>query len=219
MSKIYRTAPKSRRWGLIGGLALLCTATLFFVLPFFQLLGDIVRDLDRMARVDVSLPPPPPPPQEPPPPPEPDEPEERPELQDTPPPLTLAQLELALNPGTGGAGIDFGFDGFSSSLDVLGDMKIFDLRDLDRHPRPIFQSEPNYPYELRQAGVSGWVRVQFIVDSQGNVRQPRVDSSSHREFEQPAVDAVRNWRFEPGYKDGEAVNTRVLAPVNFSSRR
>jgi protein TonB len=60
------------------------------------------------------------------------------------------------------------------------------------------------------------VVVGFIVDSSGNVVQAYVVRSSHREFEQPAVQAVSRWKFRPGRKGGRAVNTRMQVPIIFS---
>ena len=69
---------------------------------------------------------------------------------------------------------------------------------------------------MKQAGISGSARVIFIVDENGRVRSPRIDSSTHREFEQPSIDAVLQWKFEPGMKDGRAVKTRMMLPLKFN---
>ena len=42
------------------------------------------------------------------------------------------------------------------------------------------------------------------------------NASSHREFEQPSIDAVLQWKFEPGVKDGRAVKTRMMLPLKFN---
>lgn len=93
---------------------------------------------------------------------------------------------------------------------------LFDLANLDQQPVPTFRARPVYPFEMRRAGVTGEVVVGFIVDSSGNVVQAYVVRSSHREFEQPAVQAVSRWKFRPGRKGGRAVNTRMQVPIIFS---
>ena len=37
-----------------------------------------------------------------------------------------------------------------------------------------------------------------------------------REFVEPALRAVRHWRFEPGRRDGKAVPFRMTIPIEFS---
>ncbi len=69
---------------------------------------------------------------------------------------------------------------------------------------------------MRRAGITGDVNVGFIVDSDGNVRDAYPISSSHREFEVPAVQAVSKWKFRPGRRGGKAVNTRMSVPIVFS---
>jgi protein TonB len=93
---------------------------------------------------------------------------------------------------------------------------LFDLSNLDQQPSPRFQAKPVYPFEMRRAGITGQVVVAFIVDSKGNVREAYSLKSSHREFEQAAVQAVSKWRFRPGQKGGRAVNTRMNVPIVFN---
>lgn len=94
--------------------------------------------------------------------------------------------------------------------------RIFDISQLDRQPQPTVQGPPQYPFEMRRAGISGQVLVDFIVDAQGNVRNAYAVSSTQREFEQAAVIAVSKWHFRPGQKGGHAVATHMQVPIVFS---
>lgn len=94
--------------------------------------------------------------------------------------------------------------------------QIFDISKLDQIPAVVVQEKPVYPFEMRRAGISGTVTVDFIVDSEGNVRQAEAISSSQTEFEKAAVTAVSKWRFRPGKKSGHAVNTHMQVPIAFS---
>jgi protein TonB len=93
---------------------------------------------------------------------------------------------------------------------------LFDISQLDQIPVARVQPPPNYPYEMRRAGITGEVNVGFIVDSDGRVRDAYPISSTHREFEVPAVQAVSKWQFRPGRRGGKAVNTRMSVPIVFS---
>lgn len=97
-----------------------------------------------------------------------------------------------------------------------GMTNLFDLANLDERPTPRFQVAPVYPFEMRRAGIRGQVMVGFIVDTRGDVREAYVVSSTHREFEQEAVNAVLKWKFRPGRKGGAAVNTRMQVPIQFN---
>jgi protein TonB len=94
--------------------------------------------------------------------------------------------------------------------------EIFDISKLDQIPQPTVQVRPQYPFEMRRAGISGQVVVDFIVDTSGNVRNAYAASSTQREFEQAAVTAVSKWRFKPGRKGGHVVNTHMQVPIVFS---
>src|SRR5262249_44382328 len=50
----------------------------------------------------------------------------------------------------------------------------------------------------------GTVRVVFVVDREGHVVNPQVESSTDPAFEKPALDAVKQWRFEAGTRRGRA---------------
>lgn len=93
---------------------------------------------------------------------------------------------------------------------------VFDIKQLDQTPIPKFRAKPQYPFEMRRAGISGEVLVEFIVDTNGDVRNPFAVRSTQREFEQSAVQAVSKWKFRPGRKGGHAVNTRMQVPIVFS---
>lgn len=93
---------------------------------------------------------------------------------------------------------------------------LFDVANLDQQPVPRVQQAPNYPFEMRRAGISGQVTLEFIVSSSGDVIAVQVVNSSQREFELPAMQAVQKWKFKPGRKGGRAVNTRVQQILTFN---
>ncbi len=198
------------------------TLLVFLTLPLTRIFTDADRyDEPAPARIDLAAPPPPPPPedQEPPPPADdtPELPEEAPaEPAPDLPPVEFDQLELALDPDAGDAiAADFGF-GFDLAADTASAFEAFEVSELDRPPRAIDRAPPVYPYSLRRERVTGSVRVLFVIDEDGRVRDPRIEESTHREFERPALEAVRRWRFEPGIRDGRPVPTLVRTPIEFT---
>lgn len=91
----------------------------------------------------------------------------------------------------------------------------FSMAEIDQKPRATFQAAPSYPAEMRGKKVEGVVTVIFVVDASGKVANPRVEKSSHPAFDRPALEAVRQWRFEAGLKGGERVGCRMRVPIRF----
>ncbi len=113
----------------------------------------------------------------------------------------------------------------SSSMNIIPEvrdpnmfrgMKVFDISMLDQTPIPKFQARPQYPFEMRRAGIAGEVVVDFIVDTAGDVQNAYALRSSQREFEAAAVQAVSKWKFKPGRKGGRDVPTHMQVPIVFT---
>jgi protein TonB len=95
---------------------------------------------------------------------------------------------------------------------------LIDISKLDQKPVPILRAQATYPYDLQHEGITGQALIEFIVDAQGNVRNPFVVSSSRHDFDEAALKAIVKWKFKPGRKNGHAVNTsRVQQPFEFNA--
>jgi protein TonB len=138
---------------------------------------------------------------------------------------SLGAIEAALS-GQGGAGGDFGATANLASGGIIGGTgsgalggesleQAFDPADIDQKPRAVFQTAPNYPSDMRGKKLEGVVTLIFVVDAEGRVSGPRVESSSNQAFERPALEAVRRWKFEPGLKGGQRVACRMRVPIRF----
>jgi protein TonB len=198
------------------------TLLIFMILPFTQMLSNVQKTILTIRQIEIALPPPPPPPKQPPP--EEQKREEKPEMKDKLKPLTLAQLEVALNPGTGGAlagDFGFGFGGFEvTAEDVMREMKIFQLSEVDKEPQILYQAQPNYPPRLYRDRIGGTVVILFVVDENGNVTMARVRQSSRTgELDEAAMAAVRKFKFSPGIKDGRPVPVWFEVPIVFNPTR
>lgn len=79
------------------------------------------------------------------------------------------------------------------------------LRDLDRIPIPLKTVRPFFPDALADRGLSGNVTVSFYIDEQGAVRMPYVIGQPDLALADLAVDAVRQWKFEPPTHHGQPV--------------
>lgn len=223
MRKVFTPPPITGNLLLPLLAALVMTAFLFFVLPLTQMLSASGRTRLTLTRIDVSLPPPPPPPQKPPPPPEEKKEEQKPELREQPRPLTLSQIEMALNPGIGGAlqgDFSLDFARMDALPDTVAEMRIFELAEVDRNPEAIRTVPPQYPPRLQAERVAGTVIVEFIVDDTGVVRQPKLRRGAPQpEFNRAAIAALEQYRFSPALKDGQPVRVRMYQEFEFKPPR
>ena len=107
----------------------------------------------------------------------------------------------------------------STGRRLEGMVEIYELAKVDEIPEVVVQVPPDYPYQLRSAGIAGNALVDCVVDSHGDVRGAFVGKASEHEFGISAVRAVSQWKFRPGQRKGRAVNTHVMVPVVFSIDR
>ncbi len=82
-------------------------------------------------------------------------------------------------------------------------------------PRPFYGAAPAYPPALRNTGLKGKAVVTMRISPQGTVIDPVVEHASEPAFGEEALAAVRQWRFVPQVKDGQAVETKVSMPFDF----
>jgi TonB family protein len=88
----------------------------------------------------------------------------------------------------------------------------------DLSPRVTETVPPVYPGEMRRAGITGEVVVEFTVGADGTVHDAQALKSTRPEFEGDAEDALMQWKFEPGIKGKRPVNTRLSLPITFGMR-
>ncbi|HVT72482.1 MAG TPA: energy transducer TonB [Lacunisphaera sp.] len=89
-------------------------------------------------------------------------------------------------------------------------------KEFDVPPRLISGSGPEYPFEMRRAGITGEVTVEFTINVDGSVSDVRVAKSSAREFEAPAVAAAAGWKFKPAMKGNKPVPLRTTQVLKFA---
>jgi protein TonB len=85
-------------------------------------------------------------------------------------------------------------------------------------PVPVRTVSPEVPSSFSRSGNVGLVTINFLVDATGNVQEPTIVKTSHPELAEPALKAIKKWRFKPAKKDGEAVAVHVTIPMKFDSQ-
>ncbi|HKL20472.1 MAG TPA: energy transducer TonB, partial [Tichowtungia sp.] len=91
---------------------------------------------------------------------------------------------------------------------------IFSMADLDQKPRVVYQPGPTITKQIRRKA-PGTAYIIFVVDQNGRVVNPAVQKSTDPVFEKPALAAVKQWKFEPGKRNGKPVRFRMRVPITF----
>jgi periplasmic protein TonB len=82
-------------------------------------------------------------------------------------------------------------------------------------PALLYKVEPEYSEEARKAKYQGTVLLYIEVDPSGRATNIRVARSLGLGLDEKAIEAVRKWKFKPGYKDGRPVTVAATIEVNF----
>jgi TonB family protein len=82
-------------------------------------------------------------------------------------------------------------------------------------PTLLRKVEPEYSAEARKAKHAGTVFLDVEIDASGQVTNIRVNRSLGLGLDEKAIEAVRQWKFSPGRKDGKPVAVQAQVVVSF----
>lgn len=82
-------------------------------------------------------------------------------------------------------------------------------------PRLVKTVPPVYPEEARKGGITGAVVLNVRTDKLGNVSRVIVLKSSDERLNQAAIDAIKQWKYEPFIQDGQAKEVVFTVTVQF----
>jgi len=83
-------------------------------------------------------------------------------------------------------------------------------------PKVLRQVVPSYPDELRRQGIEGQVELQVGIDEDGNVGGVRILRGLHPYLDNSAVQALKQWKYEPVLQNGAPVSAVITLTVNFT---
>jgi len=82
--------------------------------------------------------------------------------------------------------------------------------------KPLETRPPVYPPRCLRMGIEGTVRVRVLVGEDGRPQEVTIGKSSgETALDESAMDAVRQWRFEPAKRNGVPVRAWAIIPVEF----
>lgn len=90
-----------------------------------------------------------------------------------------------------------------------------DFVPFEKEPQVIRRIEPSYPELARKAGLEGTVWVKLWVDKEGKVKDVVILKSASEIFNQPAIDAAKQWLFTPAMMKTGPVSVWISLSFNF----
>jgi periplasmic protein TonB len=82
-------------------------------------------------------------------------------------------------------------------------------------PKALYAPDPEYSEEARKAKYQGTVVLWMVVSADGRAQQIRVQRALGMGLDEKAIEAVRQWKFEPARLNGQAVPVQINVEVNF----
>ena len=87
---------------------------------------------------------------------------------------------------------------------------------LTQAPSFLHREKPIYPEVMRVGGISGVVKLEALIDSEGRVREVNILKSAGEHFDEAAREAVLASTFYPAKIENEPVAVLLRLPVKFS---
>ena len=81
------------------------------------------------------------------------------------------------------------------------------------------QSLIEYPETARRGGIEGRVVVEYVVDEQGTVNDPKVVRGIGGGCDEEAIRVVKLATFKPGKQRGKPVKVKMSMPILFRLKR
>ena len=111
----------------------------------------------------------------------------------------------------------FGLGGFNTGPDAIAEMKeVFNESELDEKQRMINFVKPEKPFQMRKDRISGYTRVRFQVDENGNmIRIVRFTETTHAVLKDSVSAVFKQWKMTEPKKNGQRVKAVVELPIKF----
>jgi len=93
------------------------------------------------------------------------------------------------------------------------------IAEVDVPPQVLTSMPPIYPVEAKKENIEGTVTLRFIVTKEGTVMEPEIiESNPAGVFDEATIEAIKQYTFKPGIKNGEAVDVIVHVPMRYELR-
>jgi len=127
---------------------------------------------------------------------------------------TQTEMSQQVAPVSEGLGTEGGVE-IEQDITIDEDAPPADFVPVEKEPQVIKKVEPKYPELAMRAGLEGKVWVKIWVDKEGKPKQVVVIKSDAEIFNEPAVDAAKQFLFTPAYMNNGPVAVWVSVPFKF----
>jgi TonB family protein len=121
--------------------------------------------------------------------------------------LSLGKIQETLTVDGGKAGAAVGGTGVPGRIRVSGNVQAAKVLKMVR---------PLYPAEAKAAGVQGTVRMQAIINREGDVADLTLLMAPSAELARSAMEAVGQWKYSPTLLNGNPVEIQTVVDVNYT---
>lgn len=83
-------------------------------------------------------------------------------------------------------------------------------------PKVISKVNPVYPEEARKERITGVVVCETIITAEGRISDVKILRTADEIFNQPTIDALMQWRFEPATLHGKPVDVIYVVTVKYN---
>lgn len=119
-------------------------------------------------------------------------------FMNTPQPLSIPSMDVPVDDRSLGLNINI------SAVDVQAP-QIAQVSS-SQQAMHLYRVDPNYPAKARKRRAEGFVIIKFNIDPQGKpIDLEVIDANPKRLFEQEAIKALKQWRYQPKLEFGKAV--------------
>ena len=84
-----------------------------------------------------------------------------------------------------------------------------------RAPEIIHTVAPQHPPAFREKLINGEAEIECLIGENGQMIEAKVASATRPEFGEAALEAVRQWQFKAGEREGHPAAMRVKIPISF----
>jgi TonB family protein len=104
---------------------------------------------------------------------------------------------------------------FAQAGPDVGADRVYKISEGASPPKPIYTPDPDYSKEARQAKYQGTCVLRMIVGADGRPHDIKVSASLGHGLDEKAIEAVKQWKFQPAMKDGKPVAVEISVQVDF----
>ena len=102
-----------------------------------------------------------------------------------------------------------------SNRSTKSDAEAYEPGGAVKAPKLTHYVEPEFSSQSKEAFIEGVVKIATIVTAEGRPSESRVIHGLNAEEDKTALEALKQWRFQPGTKDGKPVNVKVNIEIAF----